>query len=103
MLTKINFRHFKGHHPELHDYALSLAISFNKYTDGIISTKVELINEHQKTVEFTVHLQGTTLVAKESTDDFQKSLHEAAEKIVRQIKKYKTKNLSSRTQKLDIE
>ncbi len=103
MLTKITFRHFKGNHPDLHDTALEVAEGFTKYHDSIISTNVEFINEHQKTVEFTVHLQGSTLVAKESSEDFQKSLHEAGEKIVRQIKKYKTKNLSTRTQKLDAE
>lgn len=103
MQTKITFRHFKGHHPDLHDTALSLAAGFNKYHDGIISTNVEFINENLKTVEFTVHIQGSTLVAKESSDDFHKSLSEASDKIVRQIQKHKTKHLASRIHKVEPE
>lgn len=103
MQTKVTFRHFKGQHPDLHDSAINLSAGFTKYHDGIISTNVEFINEAIKTVEFTVHLQGTTLVAKDSSDDFHKSLHDAGEKIVRQIQKYKTKHLASRMQKVEPE
>ncbi len=96
MQTKVTFRHFKGNHPELHATAEELAGSFERFHDGIISTNVEFINDVEKTVEFTVHMQGSTLVAKESSDDFHKSLHEASDKIIRQIKKHKTKITSAR-------
>lgn len=102
MKTQITFRHTNSSHPKLHEEALQTVSGFSKYTDGIISTNVEFINEVHKTVEITVNLQGTTLVAKEDSDDFNKSLHEASEKIVRQIRKYKTKQLSKRTEDVEI-
>ncbi len=102
MQTHVTFRHFKGQHPELHTAAEDAAVSLGKYHDGIISTNVEFINDSMKTVEFTVHLQGSTLKAAESSDDFHKSLFEAQDKIVRQIQKYKTKHISARTKETNI-
>jgi len=99
MQTKVTFRHFKGNHPQLHEEAIELSKSFEKYHDGIISSNVVFVNDTLKTVEFTVHLQGTTLKATESSDDFHKSLHTASEKIIRQIRKYKTKHFESRINK----
>ncbi len=101
MKTQITFRHTTATHPKLHDEALSIANGFTKYHDGIISTNVEFINEVNKTVGITVHLTGNTIAAKEDSDDFHKSLHNASEKIIRQIKKYKTKQISSRTKDID--
>lgn len=103
MQTKVTFRHFKGTHPDLHDTAIDLSNNFTKYHDGIISTNVEFINDNMKTVEFTVHIQGSTLKATDSSDDFHKSLHNAGDKIVRQIQKYKTKHLASRMSKIEPE
>jgi len=102
MKTQITFRHTKGNHPKLHDDAKIHAESFGKYHDGIISTNVEFINENDKTVIITTHLQGATLVGKESSDDFHKSLNSAADKIVRQIKKWKTKQISVRTKGIQV-
>lgn len=92
MQTHVTFRHFKAQHPELNNAAHEATQSFTKYHDGIISAMVEFINDNVKTVEFTLHLQGTTIVAKDSSDDFHKSLNEASDKVVRQIKKYKNKH-----------
>lgn len=96
MQTNVTFRHTKGQHPNLTDDAKVLAEGFEKYYDGIISTNVEFLNETEKSVHFTVQIQGTTLVAKESSDDFAKSLHLAAEKIITQLKKWKTKHQNHR-------
>lgn len=96
MKTQVTFRHVSGHHPNLQEMAIQEAEQFKKYHDGIISTHVEFINESDKVVLFTVHLQGATLVAKEESDDFKKSLSSAADKIVRQIQKLKTKVQSAR-------
>lgn len=96
MTTSITFRHTKSQHPELQDAAKSAAENFTKYYDKIISTNVEFINDNDKIVQFTVQLNGSTLVAKEGSDDFHKSLHEASDKIIRQIKKWKTKHFNKR-------
>ena len=91
MQTQVTFRHFKSHQPVLNEMAIELAENFEKYLDGIIKTNIEFINEIEKTVEFTVHVNGTTLVVKESSEDFKKSLAEAADKMVRQLRRWKTK------------
>jgi len=92
MKTQIVFRHLKSN-SELNDAAMEEAKNLEKYYDGITSTIIEFTNETdtEKVVEFTVQVQGSTLVSKESSDNFQKSLAEAADKMVRQIKKWKTK------------
>ncbi|HPI19889.1 MAG TPA: HPF/RaiA family ribosome-associated protein [Candidatus Kapabacteria bacterium] len=92
MKTQIVFRHLKSN-PELNDAAMEEAKNLEKYYDGITSTIIEFTNETdtEKVVEFTVQVQGTTLVSSDSSDNFQKSLAEAADKMVRQIKKWKTK------------
>jgi len=100
MKTQITFRHVKSHHPKLQDEANSIMESFSKYTDEITSANVEFLNENNKTVIITVHMNGNVLVAKEETDDFHKSLNEASEKIIRQIRKVKTKQINSRTKKV---
>lgn len=92
MKTNVTFRHLKTH-PELHTAALDAADNFVKFHDQIISTDVVFKDDNVKTVEFTVHVQGNTLVAKESSDDFNKSLNDAADKIIRQLRKWKTKRL----------
>lgn len=102
MKTQITFRHTHSSHPKLQEDAQAVATSFEKYSDEIISTYVEFINEAHKTVEITLHLHGTTIVAKEDSDDFHKSLHSASEKVIRQIIKHKTKHLSNRTKDVDI-
>ena len=96
MKTQIVFRHLKSN-PELNDAAMEEAKNLEKYYDGITSTIIEFTNETEteKVVEFTVQVQGNTLVSSESSDNFQKSLSEAADKMVRQIKKWKTKNSKS--------
>ncbi len=92
MKTNITFRHLKTQ-PELYNAALEAAQSLNKFHDQIISTDVVFKNDNDKTVEFTVRVQGSTLIAKESSDDFYKSLNSASDKIVRQLRKWKTKRM----------
>lgn len=94
MKTNVTFRHTKGQHPALQAQAIEYAEGFQKFFDGIISTDVEFLNDTtEKAVQITSHLHGATLVAEGKSDDFSKSLHEAADKIIRQIRKHKTKLL----------
>jgi ribosomal subunit interface protein len=96
MNTTVTFRHTKGQHPDLNTRALQTAENFEKYIDDIISTNVEFINEANKIVQFQVHVKDNTIVAKHASDDFHKSLTEASEKIIRQLKKWKTKHTNGR-------
>lgn len=99
MQTQITFRHFKGQHPELQKLAEETANGFLKFEEKVISTNIEFIKdkdiENDKKCEITVQIQGATLKAAETSDDLQKSLNAAADKIVRQIRKQKTKKISS--------
>lgn len=92
MKTSITFRHMKTN-PELHETAVREADGFDKFLDNIISTDVVFTNENDKIVEFTVRVKGDTLIARDRTEDFSKSLHSAADKMVRQLRKLKTKRL----------
>ncbi len=52
----------------------------------------EATRDHRKKVEFVVHTNDHhTFAAKEETDNFYTSLHKAADKVIRQLKKLKTK------------
>ena len=95
MQVKFTARHFEPRQ-SLRDTAIALAENFSKFNDDIISTEVilSLDNEIVKIAEFIVHVGGQTLVIKESSDDFQKSVHEAADKMERQLKRLKDKELS---------
>ncbi|MCX6156217.1 MAG: HPF/RaiA family ribosome-associated protein [Candidatus Kapabacteria bacterium] len=92
MQTQVTFRHFKAQQPDLHDAAMTAADGFEKYMEGILSTEVIFTNDVDKTVEFFVKIKGDTIVAKEATKDFHRSLTDANDKIVRQLIKWKTKH-----------
>jgi ribosomal subunit interface protein len=91
MKTQVTFRHLKVN-PDLNDAALEAAKRFEKFYDGITSIRTEFSEDNiNKIAEFEVRVQGSTLVAKEDSDDFLKSLNGAEDKIVRQLRKRKTK------------
>lgn len=102
MKTQVTFRHVSGHHPNLQDDAKKILEGLSKYSDEITSANVEFLNETNKTVVITINLHGNTLVAKEESEDFHKSLNEAEGKIIRQIQKWKTKNIASRTKNIAV-
>ncbi len=76
---------------ELTDDAIEAMKKFEKYYDSITSANVEFIADTHNIVEMTVHAHGKVLVVKEHSDDFNKSLHEATDKMVRQLRKTKEK------------
>ena len=91
MKLNITSRHFKAR-PELTEAVETAVQHFTQFHDGIISTDVILENgDIEPTVEFIVHVSGKTLVAKDSSSDFFKSLHGASDNMVRQIRKIKTR------------
>jgi len=102
MKTQVTFRHVNAHHPQLQEDAKKILEGLSKYSDEITSASVEFLNETSKTVEITIVLHGNTIVAKEDSDDFRKSLNEAEDKIIRQIQKWKTKNMANRTKNIDV-
>jgi len=92
MSTNVTFRHFNAQHPELEQTARGVVDGFKKYIEDIHSAEVVFNNEKEKEVEITIRLDGQTLNAKDHSDEFRKSLSSVEDKMIRQIKKYKTKH-----------
>lgn len=90
MKTQVTFRHLKSR-PELYEAAEEAIKRFEKFNDSIISINVEFIQEAQNVCEFRIHINGNVLAVREASDDFEKSLNLAADKVVRQLKKQKEK------------
>jgi len=94
MNISITARKFKAH-STLKDFVNAEVETLTKYNDGILDVDVILSflnsNNSVKTAEIIVKVPGQTLTAAESTDDFNKSVVAAVEKLSRQLQKLKTK------------
>lgn len=90
MQTKVTFRHLKSR-PDLQEAALEAIKKFERFSDMISSASVEFTADSQNKVQFTLVVQGDTLIVEESSEDFMKSLRTATDKMVRQLKKHKEK------------
>lgn len=96
MNIKITARKFKAQE-SLKDFINSTVSSLSKYNDNILNADVRLSFQNSKDsikiAEIIVAVPGQTLTATEESDDFVKSVNAANEKIVRQLKKLKTKRI----------
>lgn len=96
-MTKINItsRHFKAHET-LQDYIKAGIETLSKYNEEILHTDVILSFEKAvnsiKTCEIIMKLRDKMLTAKESSEDFNKSIDKSIDKIEKQLLKYKDKN-----------
>lgn len=91
MQTTFQARHFKA--PDsLKKYAIDEVNRLNKFYDGIVSCDITLIQEKSTQIaEMAMKVSNGLLKAKESSDDFYKSIDLAVEKLRRQLKKHKAK------------
>lgn len=88
-------RHFKAH-DSLREFAEEESKKFSKIYDGIIKTEVILSYDKPensiKHAEVIVHAKNNhTFTAKESSEDFMKSILGSMEKVGIQIRKFKDK------------
>ena len=88
-------RHFKAH-DSLREFAEEESKKFSKIYDGIIKTEVILsYDKHENSIkhaEVIVHAKNNhTFTAKESSEDFMKSILGSMEKVGIQIRKFKDK------------
>lgn len=74
-----------------HKAAVDAALHFEKFHDNIIRIDAILDEDTHKSCEYTVRVHGHTIVARETTGEFTKAIHDAAEKVVRQLRKLKTR------------
>ena len=86
------------------DHAAALVRKLDKYYDGIVRGDIILSYEgapqSEKTAEVNLHVHGSMLSAKETSEDFVKSLDLAIDKLERQLAKYKTKLRSKNKKEL---
>ena len=103
MNTTVTSRHFKAHHT-LVKYAEDAVGKFGHYYDGVIRCEVILRYEKSrksvKIAEVIASVYRTRLKAEEQTEDFEKSIDGAVQKVIVQLKKYKAKLRAKDRQKV---
>ena len=94
MNVKFTARHFKAH-DSLKEHAQSSVEALTKYYDGILNAEVvlsfEKVQNSVKVCEITMAVHGKTLTSTAKSEEFEKSIELAVEKIEAQLKKYKDK------------
>ncbi len=100
MQTQITFRHLKST-PVLNDAANETVAKLSKYNENITNADVVFTQDVTCQVEIFLQIDGSTLIAKESSEDFVKSLNLAADKLTRQLRKHKTKDSKSKVEGIE--
>ena len=97
MNISITARKFKAH-DTLKTFIQDEVKSLKKFNDDILSADVILsyqnMKDSVKNAEIVLQVPGHSLTATEQTDDFTKSVSAAVEKLSRQLKKLKTKQIT---------
>ena len=97
MNITITARKFKAHNT-LKEHIESGIKSLSKFNDDIINADVILSYQNNydsvKIAEIILQVPGQTFAAKEESDDFEKSVSSAVEKLSRQLRKLKTKRIA---------
>ena len=97
MNTKITARKFKARE-SLKDFVQNEVNDLNKYHDNILDVDIVLSYQNSrdsvKIAEITVHIPGRTFFAAQKSDDFEKSVSAAVEKLIKQLKTLKSKRTS---------
>jgi putative sigma-54 modulation protein len=102
MNTTVTSRHFKAHET-LVEYAENAVSKLERYYDGIHKCEVKLSFEKArnsvKVAEIILTVYKTKITSMQTSDDFNKSIDGATEKVLAQLKKYKEKlHAKDRTQ-----
>jgi putative sigma-54 modulation protein len=98
MNIQITSRKFRAK-DSLKDFIKNEVSSLEKYNDEILEANVILsfthLKESEKTSEIVIKIPGKTLSVSETTEEFEKSVSLATEKLVRQLRKVKTKKMAN--------
>lgn len=96
MNIKITARKFKARE-SLKDFIKEEITNLQKFNDDIIDVDVILSYQNQfksvKNVEIVLKVPGHTLAVNESSDEFTKAVSLAVDKLERQLKKIKTRQI----------
>jgi ribosomal subunit interface protein len=94
MIVKITSRHFKSH-DSLSDYAKTSIEELTHFYDGIIKSEVifsyEKARNSVKIAEISLTVYGTVLTGVGKSEEFEKSVDLAIQKLKTRLKKYKDK------------
>ena len=97
MNIQITARKFRAK-DSLKDFIRNEIKSLEKFNDSILDVNVVLSYTHLKdsikSAEIVVQIPGKTITVNQSSDDYEKSVNGAIEKIVRQLSKVKTKRIA---------
>ena len=97
MNIQITSRKFRAK-DSLKDYIKDEIKSLEKYNNDILDVNVILSFTHLKdsikTVEVILQIPGKVISVTDNSDTFEKSISGCAEKIIKQLKKVKTKRLA---------
>ena len=92
MNTTVTSRHFKAH-DTLVEYAEGAVAKLERYYDGIRKCEVKLSFEKArnsvKVAEIILSVYKTKITSIQTSEDFNKSIDGATEKVLAQLKKYK--------------
>jgi len=99
MNIQITSRKFRAK-DSLKDFIEAEIKSLAKYNDDIVDVNVVLsfthVKDSIKTAEVVIQIPGKTISVEESSDEFEKSIVNAVEKIAVQLKKIKTKRIAKK-------
>ena len=97
MNIQITARKFRAK-DSLKDFIREAIKSLEKFNDQIIEANVVLSYTHLKdsikNVEIVLQIPGKIITVNDSSEDYEKSVNNAIEKIIRQLSKIKTKRIS---------
>lgn len=103
MQLKITARKFKLT-DELRSYVEEEVVRFKKYYDGIIDVDVVLgWEKHDRYAEIKMMVFGNMLSATEKSEEMKKSITIAANKMEKQLIKYKERLKDHKAEKLTVE
>jgi len=86
--------------PALKEYAESKIENLTTYFENIVSAHIIFsLEKYRHSVEVTLHLNGRDLVGREISEDMYVSVDRVAEKLERQIIKYKGKRYNKKPRK----
>jgi len=102
MNIQITSRKFRAK-DSLKDFIRDEIKSLSKFYDDILDVNVVLSFTHTKdsikTAELVLQVPGKTITVEESSEEFEKSINTAIEKIKIQLKKLKTKRIAKKKEK----
>jgi putative sigma-54 modulation protein len=97
MNVQITSRKFKAK-DSLKDYIKDEINGLEKFNDQILDANVILsfthLNDSIKTAEVIIKIPGKIITVTHESDEFEKSVSGAIEKIIRQLQKIKTKRIA---------